>query len=239
LDNAGSGQPVRPLLRVGGGRASAGPAVGTFSTDRRLRYTSEIVAPAEFPNPVRDLPPSGDEQTIVLAGGCFWCVEGVFKELEGVLGVRSGYAGGTAETANYRAVCSGATDHAEAVEIRFDPGRITFGQILKVFFAVAHDPTELNRQGNDIGRQYRSAIFYADPEQKAVAEAYIAQLNGARVFESPIVTRLEPLQAFYEAEGYHQDYAARNPDQPYVACVALPKVRKLRAYFPDRLKRGA
>jgi methionine-S-sulfoxide reductase len=155
-----------------------------------------------------------------------------------VLGVRSGYAGGTADTANYRAVCSGATDHAEAVEIRFDPGRLTFGEILKVFFAVAHDPTELNRQGNDIGRQYRSAIFYADQEQQAVADAYVKQLNAARVFGSPIVTRLEPLQTFYEAEGYHQEYAAHNPEQPYVACVALPKMRKLRTYFPDRLKRG-
>ena len=195
------------------------------------------MTPNEFPNPVRDIAPSGAEQTVVLAGGCFWCVEGVFTELEGVLGVRSGYAGGTSETANYRAVCLGGTDHAEVVEVRFDPGRITYGEILKVFFAVAHDPTELNRQGNDIGRQYRSAIFFADPEQQAVADAYIKQLNAARVFTSPIVTRLEPLQAFYEAEGYHQDYAARNPDQPYVACVALPKVHKLRTYFGNRLKK--
>jgi peptide-methionine (S)-S-oxide reductase len=196
------------------------------------------VSPSDVPDPIRDLtpPPGAGEQSVVLAGGCFWCVEGVFKELDGVLAVRSGYTGGTAGTANYRTVCSGTTNHAEAVEVRYDPRRISFGEILKVFFAVAHDPTEVDRQGNDIGPQYRSAIFYADAAQREVAEAYIKQLDAARVFGAPIATTLEPLEAFYEAEAYHQDYAARNPEQPYIACVALPKMRKLRTYFAGRLK---
>jgi peptide-methionine (S)-S-oxide reductase len=196
------------------------------------------VAPNAFPDPKRDIDAAGapTEQAAVLAGGCFWCVEAVFKELEGVLEVTSGYAGGTAETADYESVCSGTTKHAEVVLVRFDPARIRFGQLLKVFFSVAHDPTQLNRQGNDHGRQYRSAIFYADEAQRAVAEAYISQLNDAGVFKSPIVTRLEPLKAFYAAEDYHQDYAARNPRKPYVAYVAAPKVEKLREYFGDRLK---
>lgn len=203
-----------------------------------IRGAALAVAPGQFSDPERDIEAgaTGGEQTAVLAGGCFWCVEAVLKELEGVREVTSGYAGGTAETANYRAVCSGMTDHAEAVRVRFDPARISYGQLLKVFFAVAHDPTQLNRQGNDRGRQYRSAIFYADPEQKEVAEAYIRQLDGAGVFKAPIVTRLEPLEAFYEAEEYHQDYAARNPAQPYIAYAATPKVEKLRDQFADRLK---
>jgi peptide-methionine (S)-S-oxide reductase len=199
---------------------------------------SLAVAPKDFPDPERDIDTAHapTEQTAVLAGGCFWCVEAVFKELEGVLEVTSGYAGGTADTADYRTVCSGTTHHAEVVRVRFDPERISFGQLLKVFFSVAHDPTQLNRQGSDHGRQYRSAIFYADEAQKAVAEAYIRQLDDADVFTAPIATRLEPLEAFYVAEAYHQDYAARNPGQPYVAYVAAPKVEKLREYFGDRLK---
>jgi peptide-methionine (S)-S-oxide reductase len=197
---------------------------------------SLTVSPGKFPDPNVDLPATGPEQGAVLAGGCFWCVEAVYKELDGVSEVVSGYAGGTAETADYQTVCTGATDHAEAVRVRFDPAKLSFGQLLKVFFSVAHDPTELNRQGNDVGRQYRSAIFYDGPEQKDVAEAYIRQLNEARVFRSPIVTQLEPLETFYEAETYHRDYAARNPNQPYVCFVAMPKVEKLREYFGERLK---
>ncbi len=192
----------------------------------------------DFPNPAVDTPLANSpiEKTAVLAGGCFWCVEAVFKELRGVVSVRNGYAGDSADTANYRAVCSGRTNHAEAIEIRYDASRTTFGQLLKIYFSVAHDPTELDRQGNDMGRQYRSAIFYADDEQRRVAEAYIRQLNEARVFMGPIVTTLEPLEAFYAAEEYHQDYAARNPNQPYVLYVAQPKVEKLRKNFKDRLK---
>ena len=193
-----------------------------------------------FPDPKLDEPlaASPTEKTAVFAGGCFWCVEAVFKELRGVLSVLSGYAGDTAETANYRTVCSGRTNHAEAIEVRYDASQATFGQLLKIHFSIAHDPTELDRQGNDVGRQYRSAIFYADADQKKIAEAYIQQLNEAGVFHDPIVTTLEPLTAFYVAEDYHQDYAARNPNQPYVAYVALPKVEKLRENFADRLKRN-
>lgn len=204
-----------------------------------MDLTCEIprVPPHEFPDPVLDTASASGEQTAVLAGGCFWCVEAVLKELDGVLSVRSGYAGGTAETADYETVCSGRTDHAEAVEVRFDPARVSYGQILKVFFSVAHDPTQLDRQGNDRGRQYRSAIFTADEEQARVARAYIRQLDEANVLGAPIVTEVAPLETFYEAELYHQDYAARNPYQPYIAYTAAPKVAKLRKHFGDRLKR--
>lgn len=192
-----------------------------------------------FPDPIVDTPPAGKtgRQLAVLAGGCFWCVEAVFNELEGVESVRSGYAGGTAETANYKAVCSGTAGHAEAIEVVYDPSKTTFGQLLKIHFSIAHDPTQLNRQGNDTGSQYRSAIFYADEEQRHIAEAYIRQLNEANVFSGPIVTTLEPLKQFFVAESYHQNYAALNPGQPYIAYVAQPKVEKLRAYFGNRLKK--
>lgn len=193
---------------------------------------------AAFPAPLVDVAPRGSEpQDAVLAGGCFWCTEAVFLPLDGVTAVVSGYIGGSADTANYEAVCSGATGHAEAIRVTFRPDLITYGQILQVFFAVAHDPTQLNRQGNDRGTQYRSAIFPLDEEQRTVAAAYIAQLDAATVFPSPIATTVEESAAFYEAERYHQNYAARNQNQPYVAAVALPKVDKLQRYFGDRLKR--
>ena len=193
---------------------------------------------SQFPDPIVDaaLTSEPQEKTAVLAGGCFWCVEAVFKELRGVISVRNGYAGDSAATADYRTVCSGRTNHAEAIEVRYDASQTTFGQLLKIHFSVAHDPTQLNRQGNDHGRQYRSAIFYADEEQKRISEAYIRQLNEARVFTDPIVTTLEPLEAFYPAEEYHQDYAARNPNQPYIVYVAQPKVDKLRENFAEKLK---
>src|SRR6202022_1710152 len=190
------------------------------------------VSPEEFPDPVRDpaLGCKAGPGRAVLAGGCFWCVEAVYKDLVGVSSVKSGYAGGTADTADYETVSSGGTDHAESVEVVYDPSRLSYGQILKVFFAIAHDPTQLNRQGPDPGRQYRSAIFYGDDEQKKVADAYIDQLNKAHVFDHPIVTEVVPLEAFYQAETYHQDYAARNPLNPYIVFNAQPKVRKLRSY---------
>lgn len=198
-----------------------------------------MVSPDRFPDPEVDLPATpGSEQVAVLAGGCFWCVEAVYKQLDGVSSVKSGYAGGTAETADYQTVCGGATDHAEVVEVRFDPARIAFGQILKAFFSIAHDPTQLDRQGPDVGRQYRSAIFYTSEDQKRVAEAYIAQLDRAKVFDRPIVTEVIPLDRFYEAETYHQDYAARNPLNPYILFNARPKVDKVRRYFADRLKKA-
>jgi peptide-methionine (S)-S-oxide reductase len=196
------------------------------------------VGPDRFPDPALDAPASGEEQVAVLAGGCFWCVEAVYRQLGGVREVVSGYAGGTEQTADYRTVCSGATDHAEAVQIRFDPQQISFGDLLKVFFSVAHDPTQLNRQGPDTGRQYRSAIFYAGADQQRVAEAYIRQLEAARVFDAPIVTTLEPLDRFFPAEAYHQDYAAKYPNQPYIACNALPKVAKARKHFGEAGRSG-
>lgn len=190
-----------------------------------------------FPDPAHDpVPAAAGERLAVLAGGCFWCVEAVFRELDGVLDVRSGYSGGSADSANYAAVCSGATDHAEAISIRYEPQRIRYGQLLKVFFSVAHDPTQVDRQGNDRGRQYRSAIFYADESQREVAAAYIRQLDEAKVFAAPIATRLVPLEAFHEAEAYHQNYAALHAAQPYIAAVAAPKVAKLRKQFGDWLR---
>src|SRR3977135_2815024 len=190
------------------------------------------VSPEEFTDPVVDAAAADQEgpSRAILAGGCFWCVEAVYKDLDGVTSVKSGYAGGSADTADYETVSSGTTDHAESVEVGYDPSRITYGQILKVFFSIAHDPTQLNRQGPDTGRQYRSAIFYGDDEQKRVADAYIDQLNKGHVFDHPIVTEVVPLQAFYQAETYHQDYAARNPLNPYIVFNAQPKVRKLRSY---------
>ncbi len=190
-----------------------------------------------FPMPDRDLEPESDgRQKVVLAGGCFWCVEAVFLTLNGVHGVVSGYCGGDAQTANYDAVCSGQTGHAEAVEIEYDPAVISYGELLRVFFSVAHDPTQLDRQGNDRGPQYRSAIFYATPEQRQVAEEYIRQIDEAGVFADPVVTRLEPLEDFYVAEEYHQNFAGKHPRQPYIMAVAEPKLKKVREVYPDRLK---
>lgn len=201
-------------------------------------FGSKTITPDRFPSPASDIPAcDGSLQVAVLGGGCFWCVEAVYLQLDGVEKVVSGYAGGTAATADYHSVCSGATGHAEVVEVTFDPKKITYGEILKVFFAIAHDPTQLNRQGNDMGPQYRSAVFYADLEQKAVAEGYIAQLNDADLFNGkPVVTTLEPLEEFFAGEDYHQDYAAKNPHQPYITYFATPKVEKLREHYAGRLK---
>jgi len=194
---------------------------------------------AHFPDPAVDVASAAATPAMaVLAGGCFWCTEAVFLPLDGVQSVVSGYIGGAPDTANYQAVCSGTTGHAEAIQITFAPAAISFGQLLKVFFAVAHDPTQLNRQGGDRGTQYRSAIFPADAEQRTVAEAYIGQLNAAGAYPSPVVTTVEDTSPFFPAETYHQNFAARNPAQPYVAAVALPKVDKLERYFGDKLKRS-
>ncbi len=192
------------------------------------------IDPWSFPDPVMDPEVEAAVGTrLVLAGGCFWCTEAVYRQIDGVTGVRPGYAGGTADSANYRDVCSGDTNHAEAIEIVFDPARVGVGRILKVFFSIAHDPTQRDRQGADVGRQYRSAIFYANEAQRRIAEAYIRQIDAASLFDAPVATTLEPLDRFYEAEPYHHDYAARNPDQPYIRAVSTPKVEKLRkAYGP-------
>lgn len=202
---------------------------------------SRSAAAQSFPDPLRDRTPTADTGlvTSVLAGGCFWCTEAVYRQLDGVLDVTSGYAGGTAASANYEAVCGGRTDHAEAIRITYDPQRISYGQLLKVFLSAAHDPTQLDRQGNDRGRQYRSAIFYADEAEREMARAYLTQLDAAAVFAAPIVTTLEPLTVFHPAEAYHQDYAARNPQQPYIAAVSMPKVAKVRKLYAEKLKPGA
>jgi peptide-methionine (S)-S-oxide reductase len=188
-----------------------------------------------FPDPKEDLKvdPKAGNQSIVLAGGCFWCTEGVYENTPGVTDVVSGYAGGTKETADYETVCSGTTGHAESVKITYDPTKTSFGQLLKVFFAVAHDPTQVGGQGPDQGKQYRSAIFYANDDQKRVADAYIKQLNDAKVFAKPIVTTLEPLNGFYPAEGYHQDFFRKNPNHPYIRQEAEPKVEKAREAAKD------
>lgn len=198
------------------------------------------MSPEQFPDPQVDAAlsrPDQEDQVAVLAGGCFWCVEAVYLQLDGVRSVISGYAGGSAETADYDTVCSGRTDHAEAVEVRFDPSKVSFGQLLKVFFSIAHDPTTRDRQGADVGKQYRSVIFYANDEQKRTAEAFIAQLDKAKVFDRPIVTEVTKLDRFYPGEDYHQNYAARNPEQPYIAYNAAPKVQKVRKYYADKVKR--
>jgi peptide-methionine (S)-S-oxide reductase len=194
-------------------------------------------ATTDFPDPTLDAKPSTAPQTAVLAGGCFWCTEAVFEIIEGVQDVVSGYTGGTQDTAKYDIVSAGRTAHAEAVLLTFDPKVMSYGQLLKIFFSVAHDPTTLNRQGPDVGPQYRSAIFYANDEQKQVAQAYIRQLNEAKVFPSPIVTQVAPLDKFYAAERYHQDFAARNPDQRYIVAISDPKVEKLKKLYPGCVRR--
>jgi len=191
-----------------------------------------------IPDPVLDAPLAGakGEQTAVLAGGCFWGVEAVFEHVKGVTDVKSGYSGGSAAAAEYRKVSTGETGHAESVRITYDPSQISYGRLLKVFFSVAHDPTELNRQGPDRGTQYRSAIFYSNDEQKRIAQAYIDQLNKAKLFAGPIVTQVGPLESFHEAESYHQDYLAHHPDEPYIVINDLPKIEKLRKQLPDLYK---
>lgn len=177
----------------------------------------------------------GETATAVFAGGCFWCTEAAFEQLAGVLDVQSGYAGGAAETANYQQVCEGDTGHAEVIRVTYDPRQINYDRLLDVFFD-AHDPTQRNRQGNDVGTQYRSAIFFAGEEQRAAAEAKVKQLNESRAFPRPIVTTLEPLTAFYPAEAYHQDYARHNPDQPYIQHHAMPKACKIREKHADLIR---
>ena len=214
--------------------AAIAPALGIAMMIVSTGCSSSSAATA-LPDPAVDIPlaKAGGMQTAVLAGGCFWGLEGVFERVKGVTQVVSGYAGGQADTARYEQVSSGRTGHAESVRIVYDPARISYGQLLKVFFSVAHDPTELNRQGPDSGTQYRSAIFYADAEQKRVADDYIAQLQAARVFPHPIVTQVTPLNGFYAAEAYHQDYLDHHPNQPYIVINDLPKIADLKRQFPS------
>ena len=186
-----------------------------------------------LPDPALDQPVAAakGEQTIVLAGGCFWGVQAVFQHVKGVVSATSGYAGGTVSSPSYENVSSGTTGHAESVKIVFDSSQVSLGQLLKVFFSVAHDPTELNRQGPDIGPQYRSAVFYTTEAQRQIVQAYIAQLTKAKAFPAPIVTQVAPLKAFYEAEGYHQNYYNLHPNQPYIVINDRPKVEALKTQF--------
>jgi len=203
-----------------------------------LLAAASVAIAAEFPAPAVDIPSPATKQkgTLVLAGGCFWGVEAVFERLKGVHDVVSGYAGGSRVTAHYEIVGSGLTGHAESVKITYDPAQISYGQLLEVYFSVAHDPTQLNRQGPDEGTQYRSAIFYANDDQKRVAAAYIDQLNKAKVFSRPIVTQLTELKGFYEAEDYHQHFLDQNPTNPYIVHHDLPKLARLKEQFPQLLK---
>lgn len=191
-----------------------------------------------LPDPSIDAPHASGDQTVVFAGGCFWCTEAVFEQFAGVKKVVPGYAGGTKDTAHYEMVGSGSTTHAESVQVTFDPSRITYGQLLKIFFSVVHDPTQLNRQGPDWGKQYRSAIFYANADQKRVAEAYIKQLDDAKAFDKPIVTQLTELKGFYPAEEYHHHFVERHPTHPYVVANAIPKIQKARKAYPDLVKKS-
>jgi peptide-methionine (S)-S-oxide reductase len=192
-------------------------------------------AAVAIPNPAVDSPlaKAKGSETAVLAGGCFWGIQAVFEHIKGVTAVSAGYSGGTAITAHYETVSSGMTGHAESVKVTYDPSQISYGQILKVFFSVAHNPTELNRQGPDDGTQYRSVIFYANDDQKRIAQAYIAQLDQSKIFSRPIVTQVVALKAFYPAEAYHQDYAVHHPDEPYIRINDLPKVEHLRQQLPE------
>lgn len=213
--------------------------VGSLSIILLTAALAGRASQTRIPDPTTDtsISMAKGKQTAVFAGGCFWGVEAVFEHLKGVSAVVSGYSGGNEATANYELVSAGESEHAEAVEITYDPSQISYGQLLKIYFAVAHDPTELNRQGPDEGTQYRSAIFFTNDEQKQVASAYIQQLNQAQVFSNPIVTQLVPLTAFYAAEDYHQDFVARNPNYPYVVAHDLPKLSQLREQFPDLYKK--
>ena len=218
----------------------AAPFVAT--TTLRYALTGAIVAmpltaaiAAPLPDPADDTPlaTTHGSSKAVLSGGCFWGVQAVFQHVKGVTHVTSGYSGGSADTAQYETVSTGVTGHAESVEITYDPAQVTYGQLLKVYFAVAHDPTELNYQGPDEGTQYRSSIFFSSPEQQKVANDYIAQLTVAKAFPQPIVTQVVPIKAFYPAEGYHQNYATLHPNNPYIAHYDLPKVANLQKEFPE------
>ena len=202
---------------------------------RSIGARPPAIPSSPFPKPTVDEPLASvkGKETVVLAGGCFWGVQAVFEHLNGVNSATSGYSGGRIKSPSYEIVSSGLTGHAESVNVTFDPSQITFGQILMVFFSVAHDPTQLNRQGPDTGSQYRSAIFYSNDEQKRIAEAYVAQLDAAQVYSRKIVTQIAPFEAFYRAEEYHQEYLANHPNEPYIVYNDLPKLDRLKQQFPE------
>ena len=218
----------RPFSRLSLSAAALGAlAITVFVAAPSFAAEDAVIIPA----PSVDAQASDTIQTAVIAGGCFWGVQGVFQHTSGVVNAVSGYAGGSKMTADYNIVSTGTTGHAESVQIKYDPKKISYGKILQIFFSVAHDPTQLNRQGPDSGTQYRSAIFTTNDEQKKVADAYIAQLNAAKVYNKPIVTKVGPLEGFYQAEAYHQDYLTLNPTQPYIAYNDIPKVENLKKLF--------
>jgi peptide-methionine (S)-S-oxide reductase len=223
------------MRRTPSSRLSLGlAAIGTLAIAAIAIAPSRAAEDAVvIPPPAIDASPSDGLQTAVIAGGCFWGVQGVFQHTAGVANAVSGYAGGSKATADYNTVSSGSTGHAESVQIKYDPRKISYGKILQIFFSVAHDPTQLNRQGPDSGTQYRSAIFTTSDEQKKVADAYIAQLNAAKVYGKPIVTKVGRLEAFYPAEAYHQDYLTLHPNQPYIAYNDIPKVQNLKKIFAE------
>src|SRR5689334_3448070 len=213
-----------------------------FSPALRLFGPALLFAAATFAAPHPPIPPAQSDvplakepgrETAVFAGGCFWGVQSVFQRVKGVISTTAGYSGGSKETATYGQVVTETTGHAESVEVVYDPSRITYGQLLRIYFSVVHDPTQLNRQGPDVGTSYRSAIFFANPEQQRLAKAYIAQLDAAKVFPAKIVTEVTPLKAFYKAEAYHQDFALKNPDHPYIQICDLPKIEALKKQFPE------
>lgn len=219
------------FMKLGGNTLAA---LGLVASLALTVAVSQEAAPVALPAATDNSPKKpGHLQTAVLAGGCFWGMQGVFEHVHGVRGVVAGYAGGPARKAHYEDVETGVTGHAESVEVSFDPAEVSYGELLQIFFSVAHDPTQLNRQGPDSGTQYRSVVFYADDQQRQVAEAYIAQLTQARSFPRPIVTRVEELKGFYPAESYHQDYYLKNPRAPYIVFNDLPKIRALKQLFPD------
>jgi len=222
--------PRSLFSRLSLGAAAIGAlALAAFAIAPSRAAEEAVVIPA----PAMDATQADGIQTAVVAGGCFWGVQGVFQHTAGVINAVSGYSGGTKQTADYQMVSSGRTGHAEAVEIKYDPKKISYGKILQIFFSVAHDPTQLNRQGPDVGTQYRAAIFTTNDEQKKVADAYVAQLNAAKVYKRPIATKIDKLDAFYAAEDYHQDYMTLHPNQPYIAYNDLPKVENLKKIFAD------
>lgn len=223
---------LRGFFLVAIATSLAGFAVVRFSPPKLAALQSEVPDPVTYSS----LSTSSGSQTAIFAGGCFWGMEALFEHVKGVSSVVSGYSGGSAETANYEQVSAGGTQHAETIEITYDPSQVSYGQLLKVFFTVAHDPTQLNRQGFDLGTQYRSAIFFVNDEQKQIAESYIEQLNKAQVFYQAIVTQVGPLNAFYSAEDYHQQYVERHPHNFYVTSVEIPKIDRFRERFPDLYK---
>ncbi len=210
--------------------------LGVVFAGWRHMAIGQAVLKERLPAPTLDEPSTKHTETAVFAGGCFWGVQTVYQQVKGVTATTAGYAGGAADTATYSQVTTETTGHAESVKIVFDPTQVSYGTLLRLFFSVVHDPTQLNRQGPDVGTSYRSAIFYTSDEQRKVAEAYVHQIDGIHAFPKPIVTQIQPLKAFYDGEDYHQDYAVKNPNNPYIQVCDVPKTAALKKQFPELFK---